>query len=462
MGVIWAATHLASGERVALKLLRPSTTEDASTPPAPRPGSARGGARSITRTCVDPRRAGARRRDAVPRHGAARGRVAPRQARCERRRSRSPSCRASCCRSSRRSAPRTPRASSTATSSPTTSSCADARRRRRATRAKVLDFGIAKLRARRAGGPAAHRRPARCSARRTTCRPSRSCGERDVDHRADIYALGVILYECLTSVRPTEAENMGKVMKRILTGAIRPIGEIAPALPADVAAMIDRMLSPDRAQRPANLREVGALLARYAAVAPPPVRAPGGAPGATRSCPAPAPATRPRSTPASADRSRPAPPIWTGRPRPRRCAQAASCQRPPSSYSAVRAPRRSGRPGGAARRRGALLAGDGRRPAALVERRSGRLAGEGRAARSAQGSSSSPPACSSPPEQACRCFAAPPRQRQERRASSSSRRRRARRTTRRTAEQRGAQQLRVNRRCLEGKRPKPEVSVSSP
>ncbi|WP_437570654.1 serine/threonine-protein kinase [Sorangium sp. So ce542] len=138
-----------------------------------------------------------------------------------------------------------------------------------AARVRVLDFGIAKL-------TTAHGVTGWTSGRTGTgemlgtpyyMSPEQILGEHDVDHRADVWSLGVILYECLTSVRPTEAENMGKVLKRILTGAIRPIGEIAPALPADVAAMIDRMLRPDRAQRPADLREVGALLARYAGVA---------------------------------------------------------------------------------------------------------------------------------------------------------------------------------------------------
>ncbi|WP_437813409.1 serine/threonine-protein kinase [Sorangium sp. So ce1078] len=136
-------------------------------------------------------------------------------------------------------------------------------------RVRVLDFGIAKL-------TAAHGETGWTSGRTGTgemlgtpyyMSPEQILGEHDVDHRADIWSLGVILYECLTSVRPTEAENMGKVLKRILTGSMRPIGEIAPALPADVAAMIDRMLSPDRARRPADLREVGAVLARHAAAA---------------------------------------------------------------------------------------------------------------------------------------------------------------------------------------------------
>ncbi|XYH98175.1 serine/threonine-protein kinase [Sorangium sp. So ce1128] len=136
-------------------------------------------------------------------------------------------------------------------------------------RVRVLDFGIAKLTARQGETAWTSGRTGTGEMLGTPyyMSPEQILGEHDVDHRADIWSLGVILYECLTSVRPTEAENMGKVLKRILTGAIRPIGEIAPALPADIAAMIDGMLCPDRAQRQADLREVGALLGRYAGVA---------------------------------------------------------------------------------------------------------------------------------------------------------------------------------------------------
>ncbi|WP_437599896.1 serine/threonine-protein kinase [Sorangium sp. So ce590] len=299
MGVIWAATHLASGERVALKLLRPGATEDASirrrllrearaaaavdhpnvpsihhvlelddgTPflvmdllegeslrdklvreaqiPVPELSrillpviSAVGTAHAL----------GIVHRDLKPDNifllapdvAAAQGAPGP-----------------------------DPRAAEEGRGARPVPCVPDDRRDDASARVRVLDFGIAKL-------TAAHGETGWTSGRTSTgemlgtpyyMSPEQILGEHDVDHRADIWSLGVILYECLTSVRPTEAENMGKVLKRILTGSIRPIGEIAPALPADVAAMIDRMLSPDRAQRPADLREVGALLARHAAAA---------------------------------------------------------------------------------------------------------------------------------------------------------------------------------------------------
>jgi eukaryotic-like serine/threonine-protein kinase len=131
---------------------------------------------------------------------------------------------------------------------------------------KVLDFGIAKLTATE-GEASSNAGLTDTGALLGTpyyMSPEQILGEHDIDHRADIWSLGVILYECLTAVRPTEADSVGKVLKRILTGAIRPIGEISPDLPADAAAIIDRMLCPARGKRPTDLLEVGTLLDRYA------------------------------------------------------------------------------------------------------------------------------------------------------------------------------------------------------
>ncbi|KYF73235.1 serine/threonine-protein kinase [Sorangium cellulosum] len=272
MGVIWAATHLASGERVALKLLRPGATEDAST---------------RRRLLREARAAAAVDHPNVPCiHDVLEldnGTPFLVMDLLE-----GESLRDRLLREAQIPLPELARILLPVISAVGTAHAlgivhrdlkpdniflltpeAAAPLHDEAARVRVLDFGIAKL-------TAAHGETAWTSGRTGTgemlgtpyyMSPEQILGEHDVDHRADIWSLGVILYECLTSVRPNEAESMGKVLKRILTGTMRPIGEIAPALPADVAAMVDRMLSPDRAQRPADLREVGALLGRYADVA---------------------------------------------------------------------------------------------------------------------------------------------------------------------------------------------------
>jgi eukaryotic-like serine/threonine-protein kinase len=93
--------------------------------------------------------------------------------------------------------------------------------------------------------------------------PEQIFGERDIDHRTDIWALGVILYECLSGARPTQADNIGQILKIVTTDGIRPLETVAPWVPADVAQLVGRMLSRDRALRPSSLREVRAVLEPY-------------------------------------------------------------------------------------------------------------------------------------------------------------------------------------------------------
>ena len=130
---------------------------------------------------------------------------------------------------------------------------------------KVLDFGIAKLTA--SEGVAA-----RTGAITGTgaivgtpdyMAPEQLFGEGDIDHRADIWALGIILYEALAGVRPTRGKNLGQTYKVIMTDAIVPLRRRAPNVPAPIIDLVDRMLSRDRAKRPPDFGAVLDLLADY-------------------------------------------------------------------------------------------------------------------------------------------------------------------------------------------------------
>ena len=115
-------------------------------------------------------------------------------------------------------------------------------------RIKVLDFGVAKL-------TASEGLAARTQALTGTgtmvgtpyyMSPEQVVSEKDLDGRADIWSLGVLLYECLSGVRPTEADNVGRVLKRILTADFEPISTYCADLPADVSALVMKMLAGDR------------------------------------------------------------------------------------------------------------------------------------------------------------------------------------------------------------------------
>lgn len=137
---------------------------------------------------------------------------------------------------------------------------------------RVLDFGIAKL----GGGESLS--TASVSITRTGAllgtpcymSPEQALGDRQTDHRTDIWSFGVILYEALAGARPIEGENLPQVIKRLVTDGITPIQVVVPDLPEDVAELIGSLLAQDASDRPSDLRQVSLVLERHTSVRAPP------------------------------------------------------------------------------------------------------------------------------------------------------------------------------------------------
>jgi serine/threonine protein kinase len=137
---------------------------------------------------------------------------------------------------------------------------------------RVLDFGVAKLVSATAHGPDdsdALTGTGGVLGTPSYMSPEQGFGEGSVDHRADIWSLGVVLYESLAGSRPIDGANVGQVLKRLMSEVITPIEVLLPELPAEVAALVGRMLQRDAADRPLDLREVHAVLGRFASVKAP-------------------------------------------------------------------------------------------------------------------------------------------------------------------------------------------------
>jgi serine/threonine-protein kinase len=88
-------------------------------------------------------------------------------------------------------------------------------------------------------------------------------GERPVDHRTDIYALGVVLFQILTGRFPFDAINYAALVTKILHEPPISADTLRPDVPSGLAAVISRMLAKKPEQRFADMRELSAALAPF-------------------------------------------------------------------------------------------------------------------------------------------------------------------------------------------------------
>jgi serine/threonine-protein kinase len=118
----------------------------------------------------------------------------------------------------------------------------------------LLDFGLAKILG--GGSDAAADTITRSGALIGTpsyMAPEQLLGAGAVDARADVWALGAIAYEALAGRRPVEGRSYAQIVRAHATRSIRPLGESAPGVPPDFAALVDRMLSHEPERRPTSI-----------------------------------------------------------------------------------------------------------------------------------------------------------------------------------------------------------------
>jgi serine/threonine protein kinase len=130
-------------------------------------------------------------------------------------------------------------------------------------RLKILDFGLARLSSDSSTPPGASNPqvtlPGMLVGTPAYMAPEQLKGDT-VDARADVFALGVLLYEYATGTHPFEASTAIARVARVLDADPRPLGLVRVDLPAPVAAAIDRSLRKAPEQRFASAVDLAAAL----------------------------------------------------------------------------------------------------------------------------------------------------------------------------------------------------------
>jgi serine/threonine-protein kinase len=128
---------------------------------------------------------------------------------------------------------------------------------------KIVDFGIAKIKAAQLGQGEGTglTRTGTIVGTPLYMSPEQARGLREIDHRTDVWSLGVVLYHALAGHPPhEEALSFGDLIAAILGKPARPLQEAAPWVPAEVAAVVQRAMAPEPGDRFPTMMEMHAAL----------------------------------------------------------------------------------------------------------------------------------------------------------------------------------------------------------
>jgi eukaryotic-like serine/threonine-protein kinase len=91
--------------------------------------------------------------------------------------------------------------------------------------------------------------------------PEQAKGERDIDGRADLYALGAVMYFMLCGKPPFQRDSPMSEMIAHVSEPVRPLKEMSADVPADLEAVVMRCLAKSPADRYADAAALSAALA---------------------------------------------------------------------------------------------------------------------------------------------------------------------------------------------------------
>jgi serine/threonine-protein kinase len=126
---------------------------------------------------------------------------------------------------------------------------------------KILDFGISKVKTQDNQGLT---KTQGMMGSPLYMSPEQLTSAKDVDHRADVYALGVVLFELLTGKQPYDAEDLPQLILQIVQGTPAPLRGFRPEVPPELEQVVMGCLVKDRNQRTQSVGQLALQLVRFA------------------------------------------------------------------------------------------------------------------------------------------------------------------------------------------------------
>jgi serine/threonine-protein kinase len=144
---------------------------------------------------------------------------------------------------------------------------------------KVLDFGISKFKDSGDGQNYSMTRTGMAMGTPYYMAPEQAHGHKDLDHRTDIYALGVMMFRALTGQLPFDDESYPMLILKICTQPPPSIRQLRPDLPPEVEGIVNRLLAKDKNERFPDCASVRAAILPFRGVNSAPVMGSGPASG---------------------------------------------------------------------------------------------------------------------------------------------------------------------------------------
>jgi serine/threonine protein kinase len=94
--------------------------------------------------------------------------------------------------------------------------------------------------------------------------PEQMRGESELDPRSDQYALGVVLYQCLSGTVPYQGTSLLDLAYRVCSGEHTPLSTLRPDLPGELLDVVARAMSVDVDGRFGSMQELGQALLPFA------------------------------------------------------------------------------------------------------------------------------------------------------------------------------------------------------